>query len=218
VLRFADEEIKVRLRLIPVGSRFLTVQMNFDLRRTMQNFWKRRVLVTAGALALIAGLLGLGWSSLFPRTVMIQDPAFHLKFCTLTCGTNHVMFSGGKFLARLNRKLSSFGVRPLTGDRIYELRSGRDAAALGVEYSYDGDSPQGSKRPNELLSALIIQPGGAAIPLRKRIHSTAATKPGERLSMWLIPEAITNFAGCQLHLSRIDDGKDVATLRLYEAD
>ena len=171
----------------------------------MQRPRHRRFWISIGALAVLTVGLSLAWLSVHQKGVVVQDPAFHLSFWSMTAGTNHTMISGEEVLARLNDCLTAIGIHPVTGARIHKLKSPKQATMFGVGYRYDGGSKDSE------MSATLVELGGASVPLRKRIHSTAAAAPGERLCIWLIPEEVTNLvAEVRLQIG----GHDAATIRL----
>ena len=169
---------------------------------------------------LAVGLLVLGmlWLALFsrrPGRIHVHDPSLHFTFCTIARGTNHTFISGNWFLARLNSKLmTSFRMHPITHDRMYNFRSFKAATILGCGYRYSGDSLNPGRDVNlgYHLVAAIVQPGGRAIPLKTTISAPFALGPKEHVRMCLVPEDLTNLAGCELRLSR--RGTNVASVRL----
>jgi hypothetical protein len=176
----------------------------------------RVFLCAAGALAAGLVCLTVGATFLLPKQVVFRDPTFNLTFCTITSGTNHTIFSGGKLLARLNRKLMAFRIHPITRARMYQFRTLEPAVLLGVGYRGDADSLESSvhSERHSQLNAVVVDPAGTSKPLRKRVRPTLNAGPGEHICMWLMPEGITNFEGCQLRLSRAEDGTNVAIIRL----
>ncbi len=126
----------------------------------------------------------------------VCDPAFHLRFCTITSGTNHGMIRGPRLLAQVNDRLAASGFLRLGEARSYPMRSQQDALVLGIGYRYDGDA-----KDSDLAATLVLQ-GGATVPLRKRVHGTAAVAAGEALCMWVVPEEVTNLLS-EVRLSRV---------------
>jgi hypothetical protein len=190
---------------LDAGSAFCYVS---GVSPTMWRFCNRRLFIAAGAIAASWALLILGWSSLFPKRLVNWDPAFHLTFCTITSGTNHLMFRGDKLLARLNEKLTTSGIHPITDARVYNLKSVEQGTLLGIGYRYDGDGQES----DNLLTATVIEPGGTAMPLTKKVRSTGVAAPGEHLCLWLMPGEMTNLTACELRFTR--RGKHVASVKL----
>jgi len=153
----------------------------------MQQQRSSRFRVCLVAVLAVVVVVTCAW--LFSRRTgeLVSAPDFHLRFCTITSGTNHSMVRGPRWLAQLNDRLSASGFRGVGEARGYPMRSQQDAVVLGIGYRYDGDA-----KDSEMAATLVLQ-GGATVPLRKRVHGTVAVAPGEAICMWLVPEDVTNL-------------------------
>jgi hypothetical protein len=91
---------------------------------------------------------------------------------------------------------------------------------LGIGYRHDGDAlrldTNGYSYPStiNLLDAAVVEPGGHAVPLKDFNRGSYSPTTKEYVHWWVLPRTMTNFVGCGARLSRIDDGKYVATCRL----
>lgn len=162
----------------------------------------RACLVAVLAVALV---FACAWLLAGGTSEVVCDPAFHLRFCTITSGTNLSMIRGPRLLAQLNDRLSANGLRGLGEARSYPMRSQRDGLVLGISYRYDGDA-----KDSDLAATLVLK-GGGTVPLRKRVHGAVAVAPGEAICMWLVPEDVTNLLS-EVRLGI--QGKEVAVIRV----
>jgi hypothetical protein len=105
----------------------------------------------------------------------------------------------------LNDRLAGIGTHPVSGARIFKLKSMKQATVLGVGYRYDGNAKDSE------MTATLVELEGRTVPLRQRIGSTAAVAPGENLCLWLIPDDATNSVS-EVRLSMA--GHDTATIKL----
>jgi hypothetical protein len=108
---------------------------------------------------------------------------FRFTFCSVTQGTNHVVFSGNKLLARLNGALAELGVHPVTDDRPYKFSSSSDATfATSLSFPFNV-SPADLHFLEKLIDVvgLYLNPSAKALVLcideKSQIQTLDRTQP-----------------------------------------
>jgi len=123
------------------------------------------------------------------------------------------VLSGSKTLAQLNSKLRGVGLRPITHDHMSSVRlpgAGLTRTTLlFLGYKYDGDATT-----RDPFKAALLLPGGQLVPLAGRFGRPFMSFGSELVCMWNLPADQTNFAGCELRLSRPEDGANIAIISL----
>ena len=170
--------------------------------------------IALGLLALAgvcAALLGRS-----PKQFDVEDRSYHFAFCAVTTGTNHTAISGNRVLGWVNRKLIGSRIHRISRDQTWTTITTKRKTVLSIVYRHDGDalklSTNGYSDP--LLDAVVVQPGGRMLPLKRFSGWDYEPTTKDYLITWILPGDPTNFLGCGLRLSRRGDGKYVATCRL----
>lgn len=209
------------LWMLEAEGRLTTVVACINVRSHMIAFSLRkfRILGALVFLGLVFILAQIVSDSRFAKRFDLRDKSFAFKMCEITNGTNHTVFSGNKLLGMINRQISRRGFRPISSDFMWTRPAGQNCTLLSVVFTFRGDvftlNTNGLHYPQvyKHLDAAIVGPTGRILSLKDNLNGWNPYGK-EHSQSWFIPDNLTNLVGYELHFSRTDEGKSVATYRL----
>ena len=157
------------------------------------------------------------------------DTAYQFRFSKISQGTNHVVFRGNFWLARLKHALYQSPLRPIcrflwtpgTGAHWYAASTPTNATVLWVGWTHmdftNGTPPTSlppfPEGPFSVLACFLSEPDGHTTRLP---FCTSVIYPStkEIMGAWLIPGQVTNLAGCTVYLREYGKQADVASMQL----